>query len=435
MHILYIQPGSGGGFYCQNCLRDISVCDALRQAGHEITILPLYLPATADAAAPDDTPVFYSAVTLYLRHKYQWIRRLPRSWFKPLDSWPVLKLAAKFAGTTSAAGLEDLTLSMLRGMEGTQAEELSLLAEWIEALPADARPDVIVLSNALLMGLAKRLKQTTEAPIFCWLQDEHVWTDAMHASLQQAVMQAMRDDAQHVDRFIAVSQYYRGIMSKQLGVDPSAIDVIYPGVNPAAYIQSTQAAGAPQKIGFLSRLSADEGFDTFVDAFIELRADPQFCNVKLAATGGASPDKKFLSRQRRKLQQAGLENDAEISCDRFAHDRFGFLSELILLCVPGASTPEAFGYYAVEALAAGVPVVLPKQGAFPEFVNFEQGGVLLDAIDAKAIAGTWAALLTSPAKLQALAANARVAANTTFNERLLVEKLLRKLKVTRHPSL
>lgn len=429
MHILYIQPGSGGGFYCQNCLRDISVCDALRHAGHEVTMLPLYLPATADATAPDDTPVFYSAVTLYLRHKYPWMRRLPRSWFKPLDSWPVLQIAAKFAGSTSATGLEDLTLSMLRGMEGGQAEELALLAEWVEALPAEARPDVIVLSNALLIGLAKRLKQAAGCPVFCWLQDEHVWTDAMHGSLQQAVVKAMRDDAHHVDGFIAVSEYYRKVMSERLGVDPSLIDVIYPGVNPADYTQSDPAA-VPQTIGFLSRLSSDEGFDTFVDAFIELRRDPQFCNVRISATGGASPDKKFLQQQLRKLRQAGLEGAVEISLDRFAKDRFGFLSELALLCVPGASTPEAFGYYAVEALAAGVPVVLPEQGAFPEFVFFEGGGVLLDAIDAKTIATTWAALLTSPARLQSLSSNARTAANTTFNERLLAEKLLKVLNRT-----
>ncbi|MDD2600522.1 MAG: glycosyltransferase family 4 protein [Kiritimatiellae bacterium] len=435
MHILFIQPGSGGGFYCQNCLRDISICDALRQAGHEVTMLPLYLPATADATAPDDTPVFYSAVTLYLRHKYRWLRRLPRAWFKPLDSWPVLKLAAKFAGTTSAGGLEELTLSMLRGMEGAQAEELTLLAEWIEALPAETRPNVIILSNALLMGLAKRLKQATGAPILCWLQDEHVWTDAMHASLQQAVLQAMRDDAHHVDRFIAVSQYYRNVMSSQLGVDPETIDVIFPGVNPADYIQSTPTTGAPRKIGFLSRLSADEGFDCFVDAFIELRREPRFCDVRLAATGGAAPDKKFLARQLRKLRQAGLGKDVEISYDRFARDRFGFLAELTLLCVPGAGTPEAFGYYAVEALAAGVPVVLPKQGAFPEFVSLEQGGVLLEATDAKTIAGVWADLLTTPAKLQILASAARRAANTTFNERLLAEELLRTLRSQTSPSL
>ncbi len=423
MHILYIQPGSGGSFYCQNCLRDLSVCKALEKHGHEVTMLPLYLPATADAPAPDDVPVFYSAVTLYLRHKYRWMQRLPRSWFKPLDSWPVLKLAAKFAGSTSASGLEDLTLSMLRGMEGRQAEELALLAEWVEALPAEQKPDVIILSNALLMGLAKRLKAAAGSPVFCWLQDEHVWTNAMHESLRRTVLKTMRDDAHHIDRFIAVSEYYRDLMSLQLGVAQSAIDVIYPGVNAQNYTRSDPAA-APPKIGFLSRLSRQEGFEIFVDAFIELRRDPRFRNVKISATGGPSPDKRFLPRQLLKLRKAGLEQDAEISFDRFAGDRFGFLAELSLLCVPGTRTPEAFGYYAIEALAAGVPVVLPEHGAFPEFVSPEKGGVLLKSTDAQSIAATWASLLSSPAELRRLSDNARAAALSTFNEQRLSEKLV-----------
>ncbi|MFA6633199.1 MAG: glycosyl transferase, partial [Kiritimatiellia bacterium] len=67
MRILSILPGSGGAFYCQNCLRDMALAEALRRRGHDVTLMPLYLPATAQAAAPDAVPVFYGAVSLYLR--------------------------------------------------------------------------------------------------------------------------------------------------------------------------------------------------------------------------------------------------------------------------------------------------------------------------------------------------------------------------------
>ena len=390
-------------------------------------MLPLYLPATADAAAPGEIPVFYGAVTLYLRHKYRWLQKLPRSWFKPLDSWPVLKLAAGFAGSTSATGLEDLTLSMLRGMEGQQADELEMLSEWIESLPQKERPEVVILSNALLTGLAQRLKVAAKAPILCWLQDEHVWTDAMHGSLKQAVIKSMHDNALHVDHFIAVSNYYRDVMSERLAIRKSGISVIYPGVNLDEYTMSDVGAGA-QKIGFLSRLSQEDGFETFVDAFIELRKDPQFKGVKAAATGGPSPDKNFLKRQQQKLSAAGVENDVEISLDRFAKDRFGFLSELTILSVPGGKTPEAFGYYAIEALASGVPVVLPNQGAFPEFVSFENGGVLLGSTTPQSIAKTWSELLRSDEQLKRLSANAQSYAKTTFDEELMAENIIKLLQ-------
>ena len=390
-------------------------------------MLPLYLPATADTAAPGDIPVFYSAVTLYLRHKHRWMQKLPRSWFKPLDSWPVLKLAASFAGSTSASGLEDLTLSMLRGMEGQQAGELEMLSEWIHSLPQKEKPDVVILSNALLTGLAQRLKEAAKCPVLCWLQDEHVWTDAMHGSLKQAVIKSMRDNARHVDHFIAVSNYYRDIMGERLAVEKSGISVIYPAVNLSEYTLSN-AGALPQKIGFLSRLSQEEGFDTFVDAFIELRKDPQFYNVKADATGGPSPDKKFLKRQRQKLKSAGVENDVEISLNRFAKDRFGFLSELTILSVPGGINPEAFGYYAIEALASGVPVVLPNQGAFPEFVTLDQGGILLSSTTPQSIAKTWSKLLRSDEQLKRLSANAQSCAKTTFDEGLMAENIIKLLQ-------
>ena len=420
MHILYIQPGSGGSFYCQNCLRDLSVCHALRKAGHEVTMLPLYLPATAHAPAPEDTPVFYSAVTLYLRHKYRWMHRLPRSWFKPLDTWPVLKMAARFAGSTSASGLEDLTLSMLKGMEGRQSEELAMLAEWIEALPDGERPDVIILSNALLAGLAERLKQAAGCRVLCWLQDEHVWTDAMHDSLRRAVIKAMRQDAGHIDRFIAVSEYYRNVMGGLLDVEADRINVIYPAVNAKEYIR-TGLSLSSRRIGFLSRLSASEGFDVFVDAFIELRKDPQFADVRLSATGGPSPDRKFMRRQVDKLRRAGLEGYVSISPDRFARERKEFLSELSILSVPGGTSPEAFGYYAIEAMASGVPVVLPQQGAFPEFVCEESGGVLVKDTTAPRFAAVWADLLNSTERLKTLSASALNTAQSQFDEKQMAE--------------
>ena len=36
MNIVHIVAGSGGGFYCQNCVRDIGLVKALQAAGHEV---------------------------------------------------------------------------------------------------------------------------------------------------------------------------------------------------------------------------------------------------------------------------------------------------------------------------------------------------------------------------------------------------------------
>ncbi|MEI7899500.1 MAG: glycosyltransferase family 4 protein [bacterium] len=432
MRVLYILPGSGGSFYCQNCLRDVAAAEALRGRGHEVTLMPLYLPAAAGMPEPSEVPVFYGAVTLYLRNKYAVLRRLPRAWFKPLDSWPVLRFAARFAGSTSAAGLEDLTLSMLRGKDGRQADELQRVAEWIAGLPEASNPEVIVLSNALLSGLAKTLKQAAGCPVVCWLQDEHVWTDAMAPELRAAVVGVMAADVCEVDRFVAVSAAYAGRMTERLSLDPQRVSVVFPGVNPEAY-RLTEVARQPPVIGFLSRLSAEEGFDRFVEAFVLLHRDPRFAEVRLSATGGPSAEKGFLKRQLKKLADAGLSPVATVSTDRFARDRFGFLAELTLLSVPGGK-PEAFGYYAVEAMAAGVPVVLPSQGAFPEIAAAAKCGVLTEDVRPESLARVWAEVLSDPDRLRCESACGRVAASTVFSQATAAAALEQVLAAALSPT-
>ena len=415
MKVLYVLPGSGGSFYCQNCLRDTALADALRQRGHAVTLMPLYLPATASMPQPVDVPIFYGAVSLYLRHRYACLRRLPHAWFGPLDRWPVLRLAARFAGSTSAKGLEDLTLSMLRGMGGRQADELRSVCDWLTALPPGSKPDVIVLSNALLLGLAAALKQAARCPVACWLQDEHVWIDAMTPDLRNAVLRVMSADAHAADRFVAVSASYAARMADSLSLDPSRVSVVFPGIDPAAY-RSADVTRRPAVIGYLSRLAAAEGFDRFVDAFLRLRRNPRFADARLAATGGPAAEKGFLKRQLKKLAAAGVLRDTEISPDRFANDRFGFLSELTLLSVPGGATPEAFGYYALEAMATGVPVVLPAQGAFPEIAAAAGCGTLIADVRSETLARAWADLLGDPARLRRESEQGRAAARTVFSQ-------------------
>ena len=50
MRILKIIPGSGDGFLCENCLRDQALVAELRWAGHDVLLVPLYLPIAGAAA-------------------------------------------------------------------------------------------------------------------------------------------------------------------------------------------------------------------------------------------------------------------------------------------------------------------------------------------------------------------------------------------------
>jgi len=183
--IVYIVPGTGGAFYCENCIRDMNLARAMSELGHDVTVVPMYLPLMPDELSPPrSSPIFYGAVALYLAHISPFFRRLPRCFRRLFDAMPILRLAVRRAGSTRAAGLEELTLSMLRGEEGGQAEELGRLCAW---LSRNLQPDIVHLSNALLLGLARRLKQQLNARMVCSLQDEDAWVDAMPAPYREQV--------------------------------------------------------------------------------------------------------------------------------------------------------------------------------------------------------------------------------------------------------
>jgi len=104
MNIIHIIPGSGGSFYCGNCLRDSKYVQAIRELGHKIIKMPMYLPLFDNEGDISDTPVFYGAVSIYLKQLYPVFKKAP-AWFdRLLNSKPMLKLAASMAGSTNARG-------------------------------------------------------------------------------------------------------------------------------------------------------------------------------------------------------------------------------------------------------------------------------------------------------------------------------------------
>jgi len=132
MKITYIVPGTGGQFYCENCNRDVALIDALRKLGHNVALVPMYLPVKiGNTEIESDAPIFYGAVNIYLEQTVPIFRHFP-GWFSQLlDSPSLLKWASNMSGTTRARRLGEMTLSMLRGEEGNQFKELDRLITWL----------------------------------------------------------------------------------------------------------------------------------------------------------------------------------------------------------------------------------------------------------------------------------------------------------------
>ena len=421
MKIAHITPGTGGQFYCQNCFRDGVLLEALQNLGHEVVKVPLYLPLDLDHhQSHDHIPVFYGAINIYLKEKSPLYRHAPQWMESILNSNSMLHLAAKMSGSTTATGLEEMTLSMLKGPEGHQASELDHL---IHYLKHKIKPDVVHLSNALLLGIAGKVKADLGCRVICSLQDENEWVDPMSEAYQTKVWNLMAEKAQDVDRFIAASRYYSRYAQSKMNIPESKIEVVYAGIDLEGYENSNLPLDPP-KIGYLSRMSDYFGLGILVDAFLKLRVDPQFHDLELHITGGHTvDDKPFIQDMMKKVKDANAEQAVHI-CETFhKEDRIRFLRDLTLLSVP-VPTGEALGTYQIEALAAGVPIVQPNVGGFPEFVEATGGGVICNANDVDDLAASIAGLLKNPDKLKKHATEGKQAVRETFSIENMAKEMM-----------
>ncbi len=420
MKIAHIIPGSGGSFYCGNCLRDSKYMKALQDLGQVVIKVPLYLPLFEDAHDLNDIPVFYGAVDIYLKQRFPIFRHMPTFVDKMLNSKSILHLAAQNAGSTRAKGLEEMTVSMLLGEEGLQKEELERLVEWLRD---DAKPDVVHLSNALLLGLVRRIKQEMNIPVVCSLQDEDVWVDVMSDKHREEVWQLMEEHGREVDAFVAVSHFYAKEMLTRMHIRRDQLFINYIGVDAADYSVKPVEQKEPV-IGFISRMCEENGLGILVDAFIHLKEDEVFQSVKLKITGGKTNDDiHFIKEQKKKIAKAGLEDDV-FWVEEFENpSRQKFFDTVALLTVP-VLNGEAFGLYQLEALASGIPLVQPKLGAFPEVAEISGGGLTYHPNSAKKLAKVWKTVILDKKELARMSQQGLKGVKAHFDIHKQSEKLV-----------
>ena len=413
MNLVQITPGAGG-MYCGNCFRDNALVAALRRGGHEVLMVPLYLPMTLDEENQSaGTPTFFGGINVYLQQQSACFRRAPQWLHSLLDSPILLKLAAGRAAKTRAADVGELTLSMLRGEEGNQARELDELLAWLKTQP---RPDVVLLSNALLVGFTRRLKAELGCKVICNLQGEDAYLDSMPSSLRERVWALLAERCRDCDLFLAPSRYFADTMARRLELPAEKVKVVFNGISLEGYAETPSSESrvpSSPTLGYFARMCPEKGLDLLVETFIELKQRGTVPNLKLKVGGGCGPgDEAFVAQLKGHLRRAGCLGEVEFHPNLTRAQKVSFLRSLTVFSVP-ALYGEGFGLYLIEAMAAGVPVVQPRHAAFPELVAATGGGLIAEA-NAAALASAIEGLLLAPAQLRSLGEAGRCAVSELF---------------------
>ena len=375
-------------------MHDNALAAAMKAAGEDVSLFPLYTPMRLDEESVGERQIFYGGIKAYLMQKY------PRPFFgrdllfRVAGSQAILRLMPHFdiGSAVDPVANAQLTISMLKGEDGNQRELLQELVQWIKST---YQPDVIHVTNALLIGVVRELKRSLQVPVTCGLHGEDIFLGGMPQPYQDEALRIIRERAQDVDRFLAISTYYREMFSKWVGLDQSRIDVVWPGIalNDYRHLPADSGAPRPLTIGFLARFVPEKGLHLLVDAFIRLHRSGEFPDLRLVAGGYVSRAyKTYIDGIRKKIKDHGLEDRIELLGTLERTDKLNFFKQIDVFSVP-APYREPKGISILEALASGVPVVQPDHGAYPEWINSTQGGLLHRPNDSVDLAEKLATLL------------------------------------------
>lgn len=417
MRIIQLAPGSGDNFYCENCIRDLVLVRAVRDAGHDMLMVPMYLPLNLDSQPlVQNIPIFFGGLNIYFQQKFKFFRNTPRWFDRVFDNRNLLKWVGKLSGMTSANQLGEMTLSMLSGPHSPQAKEVDRLIEFLSS--PENKPDVLVLSNMLLAGLAQPIKERLGCKLACWLQDEDGFIDGLGSPWNEKVWAAMREKVPYFDIFFPVSHYYAGLMRQRLDIPDQKIRPFAPGIDISQY-EPPQHILDVTTLGFLGRMCPANGLDITVSAFKGLVAEHSntLKDMQLYICGGkTSADKNYISEQKNMIAAGGLNGQSVFLEDFGFSARLSFLKNLSVLCSPSRQAP-AYALNVLESMACGVPFVAPKAGVFTELAELTAAGVLYEPNTPEQLQNTLTSLLQDSARLKTLSQNGRLAALEHFDVR------------------
>ena len=374
--IVYLTSGAAG-MYCGSCMHDNTLARALTKQGWDVQLVPTYTPIRTDEADISVDQLFFGGINIYLQQKVPLLRHVPALMDRFLDRpWLIRKVTSR-AMELDTRTLGKLTQSMLKGMQGNQRKEVVRLCRWLATEP---RPDLIVFSNMLIGGCIPEIKKQLGIPVLVTLQGDDVFLDSLPEPYRANCIASMKQLSHQVDGFLVHTEFFKSYMADYFEIDSSRIHVTPLGIDIGDFRELTRAPTERThfNLGYLARLSPEKGLHHLVDAFIELRKNDRYRHVKLKLAGWLGPQNKaFVDRQFQKLVAAGLEDDFVYLGSLDRHDKVEFLASLDLFSVP-TDFLEPKGLYALEAMAAGLPIIQPDHGSFPELISASSGGLLFE---------------------------------------------------------
>ena len=261
------------------------------------------------------------------------------------------------------------------------------LVSYTRNLMARERPDIIHCQNWVTFPAGWELSCEFQVPLIAAVHYvsepiERWWGQVPEAEIVEQEQKMFRN----ADSLVTVSFSMRKIICGTYeAAATQPIPVVHNAMNVQSFLSPVLESGAAAKLRktiaspdekvilFCGRLNPQKGISALLDSFsIVMREDPKACLV----VAGEPDSKQTAALIQEKLDQnSGLKKRIKF-LGKLPRKQLALLYQIADLAVV-PSVYEPFGYAALEAMAAGIPVVATQAGGLAEIVQHERTGLLV----------------------------------------------------------
>jgi len=239
-------------------------------------------------------------------------------------------------------------------------DQVNSYAAGVERI-ARAEPfDIIHAHDWMTYPAGLQAHAVTGRPLVCHVHSTEF--DRCGENGNGAIVDIERRALRAADQVVAVSAHTKGVVVHRYGVDPERIVVVYNAIDGDTVPPVPETVVKPWErvVVFLGRLAFQKGPDYFVEAAARVLERMEGVKFVLAGRGPMMPQLIFRVAQLRRGKDilfAGF-------LDREAVGRIFTMADVYVM----TSVSEPFGIAALEAMARGVPAIIPREAGVGEVV-------------------------------------------------------------------